>query len=96
MKFVSFLKYTEKGISNVQQTVQRSKEFIDRAKAAGIEINQLLWTQGRYDGVVIFEAPDAETAAALMLQQSSLGNIKSETLVAFDADAMANLLAKEI
>lgn len=62
------------------------------AKALGVTVESLLWTQGRYDGIIQFEAPDAETAAALMLSLAAKGNVQTETMVAFDSAAMEKLL----
>jgi GYD domain len=38
---------------------------------------------GRYDGVLILEAPDDETAAKFALARGAAGNIRTETLRAF-------------
>ena len=49
---------------------------------------------GRYDGVIVFEAPDDATAAAVMMSGCALGNVRTETLRAFSADEMEGVLAK--
>ena len=43
-------------------------------------------TLGRYDVVEIFEAPDDETAAAILVALSRHGNVTTETLRAFTRD----------
>jgi uncharacterized protein with GYD domain len=50
---------------------------------------------GRYDVVVMTEAPDDETISRAMLSLGSLGNVRTETLRAFSAKEMVKLL-KEI
>jgi uncharacterized protein with GYD domain len=49
---------------------------------------------GKYDGLVIFEAPDDETATALMLQLGSQGNVQTTTTRAFSAAEMDGMLGK--
>jgi len=50
------------------------------------------WTLGRFDAVAIFEAPDDETATRLMPSVGSLGNIRTETLRAYSAKEMGEIL----
>ena len=94
MRFVTLIKFTPTGVANIGGTTERAKEFSKNAEAAGVKIQELLWTQGEYDGVILFEAPDNETAAAMMLSASSKGNVQTSTMVAFDADTMDQVLAK--
>jgi uncharacterized protein with GYD domain len=51
---------------------------------------------GRYDVVAMFEAADDESAAALALSASSLGNTTCETLRAFSFDDMKTILGKMV
>jgi uncharacterized protein with GYD domain len=94
MRFVTFIKFTTQGVSKFRDTTKRAKEFAKQAKSAGINIEQQLWTQGRFDGVLVFEAADSEIAAATMLSLSAKGNVQTETMVAFDAEGMERVLAK--
>jgi uncharacterized protein with GYD domain len=94
MKFVTLLNFTEQGIRNINQTTSREAAFAKQAKGAGINISESLWLTGRFDGLIVFDAPDAETAAAVMLQLSKSGNVKTETLRAFDSAGMNQVLEK--
>jgi uncharacterized protein with GYD domain len=40
------------------------------------------------------EAPDDETAAAVMLSLGSLGNVRTQTLRAFDSSEMKEIISK--
>jgi uncharacterized protein with GYD domain len=53
----------------------------------------MYWTLGQYDQVCVFEAPDDETAAAVLLAADMLGNIRTQTLRAFTAPEMEKILA---
>ena len=46
-----------------------------------------------YDQVCVFEAPDDETAASVLLSADMLGNIRTQTLRAFTSDEMEKILA---
>jgi uncharacterized protein with GYD domain len=59
----------------------------------GCKVTNTYWTFGRFDGVLIFEAPDDETAAALMLHLGSLGNVQTQTARAFTAPEMEKIVA---
>ena len=60
----------------------------------GGKIRELFWTLGGYDGVIVFEAPDADTATAIELSLVRKGNVRSKTLQAFDRAAMLAILGK--
>ena len=94
MKFAALVNLTQQGIQGIQQTTQRAAEFKNHAQALGVEITELLWLSGRFDGLMIFNAPDNESAAAMMLQLSRQGNVTTETLRAFDSAEMEQILQK--
>jgi uncharacterized protein with GYD domain len=49
---------------------------------------------GHYDIVSIIEAPDDETATAMMLELTSAGNLRTATLRAFDHDQMQAIIQR--
>jgi uncharacterized protein with GYD domain len=49
---------------------------------------------GEYDFIIVAEAPDDETAAALVLRVAAAGNVRSKTMRAFDADQMSDIIAR--
>jgi uncharacterized protein with GYD domain len=92
--YVTLLQFTERGIHNVKDTVKRSEAFRSQAKKHGATVKEEIWTLGAHDIVVIFEAPDDETASAFILSADELGNVRSETVRGFTAPEMEKLLAK--
>lgn len=52
------------------------------------------WTQGRYDNVVVVEAPDDQAVAASILASSRLGSVRTETMRAFNEGEMFGILQK--
>jgi hypothetical protein len=49
---------------------------------------------GQFDGVVLFDAPDEETATSLMLALAAQGNVQTTTLRAFGAHEMKAIADK--
>jgi hypothetical protein len=60
----------------------------------GVTVKDIFWTQGRYDIVIVIEAPDELSATALNLSLSALGNIRTESLRAFSSTDMLKIVAK--
>jgi uncharacterized protein with GYD domain len=82
-KYILLANFTDQGIRNIRGTIGRAEAFQAMAEKSGIVMKELCWTLGRYDVVAVFEAADDESAAALALSASSLGNTRCETLRAF-------------
>ena len=90
--FISTVKFSEKGIQEIRETVKRAAAFKSAAKKLGVKITGNYWTLGPFDGVIIFEAPDDETATAAMLNLSARGNVQTSTARAFEAAAMEKIV----
>lgn len=94
VRYVILLNFTDQGIRNVKQTIERAKAFKAMADKFRANLKDLYWTEGPYDLVATMEAPDEETGMSLLLSLGSLGNVRSQTLRAFSADEMKGILAK--
>jgi uncharacterized protein with GYD domain len=92
--YIVLAHFTDQGIRNIQDTQKRAEAFAAMAKKVGANVKQLYWTLGRYDVVTVVEAPDVETITAVGLSTGKLGNVRTETLHAFDKAEMAAILAK--
>lgn len=93
-KYIVLLRETEAGEARIKDTVGRAAAFRDAAKGMGVAVTGQFWTMGQYDGVLMFDAPDAETAAAAVHHLMAQGSVRAETLRAFDAAEMAAVLSK--
>ena len=91
--YVSLLKYTQKGAESINQVGARIEAGRKAAKAVGADIKQIYLVMGRYDVVVVSEAPDDETAAKLALATGMQGNVQSETLRAFTEAEFKKIVA---
>jgi len=90
--YIWLVKWTDQGIRNVKETTKRAKSFREVAEKAGVKAREILWTMGRYDLVLVVDAPNDETMSRLTLGLGMLGNAKTETLKAFSAQEMDQIL----
>jgi uncharacterized protein with GYD domain len=93
-RYISLLNWTDQGIRNVRDTVQRRDQADALAERHGTRIEQVYWTVGPYDIVIILEAPDDESATAMLLELSSAGNLRTTTLRAYDREEMTGILQR--
>jgi uncharacterized protein with GYD domain len=92
--YVSLVNFTQQGVQNFKDTAERAEKFKTAAQKSGVTVKQIYWTLGIYDIVLVMEAPDDETIAAVMLNLAALGNVSPHTLRAFDAAELAGIIAK--
>jgi len=90
--YVGLAKFTDQGIRNVKDTTKRAKQTREIAEKVGGEVREVLWTMGRYDVVLIIDAPNDEALSRMTLALGMLGNLKTETLKAFSAQEMDQIL----
>ena len=86
--------FTEQGIRNVKETTKRAQALKDLAKKFGSTVTATYWTIGQYDVVAMIEAPDDMALTGLLLSLGTTGNIRTQTLRAFSADDMGQILGK--
>ncbi len=89
--YVNLITLTEQGVRNYRDTVDRAEAYWDAIERVGGRLIHQVWTMGNYDIVVLFEAPDDETASSLALGVSSLGNVRTTTMRAFTAEEMRGI-----
>jgi uncharacterized protein with GYD domain len=92
--YVALFNWTDQGIRNVTETVNRYDKSTELAERHGVSFEQVYWTVGPYDIVAVFEAPDDESASAFLLELSSAGNLRTTTLRAYDRDEMSGILER--
>src|SRR5262249_35915719 len=86
--------FTDQGIKAIKDSPKRAEAFKQLAEKNGVKVHSILWTLGRYDVVAIVEADDDIALTAVRLSLAALGNVRGETLKAFDAADMAKIIAK--
>jgi uncharacterized protein with GYD domain len=92
--FVTTIKFTQQGIKDINHSTKRAAIFKSEAKKLGAKVKEIYWTLGEYDGLLILEAPDDETATAVMLHLAAMGNVHTSTCRAYTASEMEKIVSK--
>lgn len=92
-RFISLLNWTDQGAKTASDTINRAEAAQKVAAEMGGSM-EVYWTMGQYDMIAITEFADDETAMAFLAKVSSLGNVRSQTMPAFDADAVRSVMGK--
>jgi uncharacterized protein with GYD domain len=82
--YISLIRYTEQGVRNIKDSPARLDAAKKLFQSAGGELKQFYLTMGRYDIVLVADAPDDEAAARIALSLGSLGNVRTETMRVFN------------
>lgn len=92
--YVSTIKFTEQGLKAIGETTKRAAAVKAAAKKMKVKVTDIFWTLGSFDGLLVFDAPDDETATAMLLNLGAQGNVQTTTVRAFTAAEMDQVLAK--
>jgi uncharacterized protein with GYD domain len=92
--YVTLITYTDQGVRNLKQSPQRAQAFRQSAEAAGLKVLAQLWTAGAYDGLIILEGESEEKVLGALANLASLGNVRTQSLRAFDADGFVAIVGK--
>jgi uncharacterized protein with GYD domain len=92
--YIGLLNFTEKGIQGIKSTTQRAAAAKEVASRFGVNMREIYWTLGQYDVVCVLEAADEASLTAFNLATAAQGNVRSQSLRAFNAAEMDKVLAK--
>jgi uncharacterized protein with GYD domain len=81
--YISLMKWTSQGLGGLPAWRDRLDEGERVIEERGGRLIDVFVTLGRYDVVEIFEAPDDETAAQILVAVTRHGQVTTETLRAF-------------
>ena len=87
---------TDQGIRAVKDTTKRAEDIRGIGKKVGVTVKEIYWTLGQYDVVLIVEAPDEATVTAFTLSVGTLGNVRYQTLRAFSAHEVDQILGRMV
>lgn len=90
---ISLVNFTEQGMRGIKDSPKRAQAFRDLAKKHGVSVRDVYWTTGQFDMVVIMEGAD-EAMTAVLLSVAKLGNVRTQTLKAMDAETFQRVLGK--
>lgn len=89
--FVVLGNWTEQGIKKVKDAPERIKETHSMVEKSGGKM-QLFYTLGKYDFVMILEAPNDDTVMAILLCLGSMGNVRTTTMKAWTESEGAKIV----
>ena len=92
--YVTLMRWTSQGVAGLPAWRERVEDGERIIGDAGGSLVGVYVTLGRYDVVEIFEAPDDETAAEIILKLQRHGAEHTETLRAFTRDEAEEIIRR--
>ena len=93
-KFISLVNYTSKGVENIKDSPNRLDAVKSLCESMQAKVDGFYLTMGRYDIVFILDAPNPEVASKIILKIASLGNVSTETLLAFPEEEYRKIISE--
>ncbi len=83
-RYVTLIRFTDQGARGMKKSTARALAFKRAAEKSGVTVETQLWTVGACDGVLILSGEEKK-ALRCLTQLAALGNIRTQTMRAFDA-----------
>jgi len=90
--YITLAKWTQQGVEKVKDSPARLDAFKKLVQSAGGTVKHFYMVTGRYDMVLILEAPDDAAMAKIALATASKGSVSTETLIAFTEDEYRKII----
>ena len=90
--YITLINYTQQGVAKVKESPTRLEEGRKAFAKFGVQIKDTYLLMGRYDLLCVVEAPDDDTLAKAMLTLGSQGNVKTETMKAWDEEGFRRVM----
>jgi uncharacterized protein with GYD domain len=81
--YITLMRWTSQGAKNIKDSPSRVDAARKAFQAVGVTLKDFYMVTGRFDMVIISEAPGDVTLAKATLSVASHGNVQTETLRAF-------------
>lgn len=94
-KYIALCDWTDKGVQAATDTVERARQATETFKQRfGVTIEKIYWTAGQHDLVAIVDAPDDASLSAALLMLARSGNVRTQTLRAYEEQEMQQILGR--
>ena len=93
-KYISLVKYTAKGIENIKESPNRLDAVKQLCESMGAKVEGFFLTMGRYDIIMITDAPNPETVTKIILTVTSGGAVSTETFPAFPEEEYRKIISE--
>ncbi len=94
IRYLALINLTDQGVRQVSHSIDRASSFGSAVETAGGKLLSQYWAVGEADGCVVFEVPDEQTGAALLLSLAKDGNVRTRTMRLYDTEEFRQVLAK--
>lgn len=92
--YISLVNFTDQGARTMKDSTKRAEVAKEAALKFGVHMKEMYWTLGGYDLVVVIDAPDEASYLAFGASLASAGNVRTQSLRAFNKDQMNAAFAK--
>jgi uncharacterized protein with GYD domain len=92
--YITLMRWTTQGVAGLPAWRDRVEEGERVIEGAGGRMVGVYVTLGRYDVVEIFEAPDDDTAAEIVMKLERHGAEQTETLRAFTREEAEEIIRR--
>ena len=92
-RYLTLLNFTPQGAKALDKSVDRSRAVRTSAASLGAKVEAIYWALGEFDGAVIFDAPDEQTATSLMVVLARAGNVQTRTTRLYDEAEFSSIVA---
>jgi uncharacterized protein with GYD domain len=92
--YISLMRWTSQGLAGLPAWRERVEEGERTIEAAGGRLIGVYVTLGRYDVVEIFEAPDDNVAAEILMKLQRHGSEHTETLRGFTREEAEDIIRR--
>ncbi len=90
--YIALSNLTDQGIRNMKDLSRRLQNAEQTFAQMGAQLREVYLVMGQYDYVVVAEAPDDQTMARITLAIAGQGNVRTQTMRAFDRSEMLGLV----
>ena len=90
--YISLVNLTDQGVRTMKDLSRRLQNADQTFSSMGAKLKEIYMVMGEYDYVVLAEAPDDATMARVTLAIAGQGNVRTQTLRAFDRDETLELV----
>jgi uncharacterized protein with GYD domain len=90
--FITLVSFTEQGARAIKESPNRAEAFQATAAKLGAQVKSLYWTNGQYDVIATLEGTE-EAVMAAVAATASAGNVRTQTLRAFNASEMKKIVS---
>lgn len=91
--YIVLARMTQQGVQTAKEIPRRRAAAAKTAEELGMTLRDAFLCMGKYDVVLILDAPNGEAMAKFALRIGARGNLTTQTLRAFDDDEVDSILS---